>query len=129
MFSILFVVALLLVCAMVVRANVDPLKDSDVFITAYKIWTSMQIKQINRSYLMSATGNALSWQQLIPSPCSAIDPFHKSHNAPVLYPTMPHSEQKCAHICSELCTVAYGTGALLLFSYYKPMFPNCTPMH
>ena len=37
---------------------------------------------------------------------------HKSHNAPVSYPTMQHSGQKCAHFCSEYCTVGYGTGAL-----------------
>ena len=28
------------------------------------------------------------------------------------YPTMHHSEQKCAHFCSEWCIVGYGTGAL-----------------
>ena len=28
------------------------------------------------------------------------------------YPTMHHSEQKCAHFCSERCIVRYGTGAL-----------------
>ena len=36
----------------------------------------------------------------------------KSHNSPVPYPTMHHSEQKCAHFCSEWCIVGYGTGAL-----------------
>ena len=41
-----------------------------------------------------------------------IDQIHKSHNAPVPYPTMHHSEQKCAHFCSEWCIVGYGTGAL-----------------
>ena len=41
-----------------------------------------------------------------------IDQPHKSHNAPVPYPTMHHSEQKCAHFCSEWCIVGYGTGAL-----------------
>ena len=40
------------------------------------------------------------------------DQSHKSHNAPVPYPTMHHSEQKCAHFCSEWYIVAYGTGAL-----------------
>ena len=29
------------------------------------------------------------------------DLIHKSQNAPVPYPTMLHSEQKCAHFCSE----------------------------
>ena len=41
-----------------------------------------------------------------------IDLIHKSHNAPVPYPTMHHSEQKCAHFCSEWCIVGYETGAL-----------------
>ena len=36
---------------------------------------------------------------------------HKSQNAPVRYPTVLHSEQKCAHFCSELGIVGYGTGA------------------
>ena len=40
-----------------------------------------------------------------------IDQFHKSQNAPVLYPTMLYSEQKCAHFCSEWGIVGYGTGA------------------
>ena len=40
-----------------------------------------------------------------------IDQFHKSQNAPVPYPTMQHSEQKCAHFCSGCCIVGYGTGA------------------
>ena len=29
----------------------------------------------------------------------SIDLVHKSQNAPALYPTMLHSEQKCAHFC------------------------------
>ena len=37
---------------------------------------------------------------------------HKSHNAPVPYPTMHHSEQKCSHFCSECWIVGYGTGEL-----------------
>ena len=40
-----------------------------------------------------------------------IDQFHKSQNAPVPYPTMLHSEQKCAHFCSEWSIVGYGTDA------------------
>ena len=35
----------------------------------------------------------------------------KSHNASVPYPTMHHSRQKCAQLCSEWCTAGYGTGA------------------
>ena len=42
----------------------------------------------------------------------AIDQSHKSHNAPVPYPMMLHSEQKCAHFCSEWYIMGYGTGAL-----------------
>ena len=41
-----------------------------------------------------------------------IDQFHKSHNAPVPHTRMFHSEQKCAHFCSEWCILGYGTGAL-----------------
>ena len=38
--------------------------------------------------------------------------INKSHNTPVPYPTMDHSEQKYAHFCSEWCIVGYGAGAL-----------------
>ena len=41
-----------------------------------------------------------------------IDQIHKSHNAPVPYPTMHHSEQKCADFCTEWCIGGYGTGVL-----------------
>ena len=44
------------------------------------------------------------------SVCSLKDRFHKSQNAPVPYPTMLHSEQKCAHFCTVLSIVGYGTG-------------------
>ena len=37
-------------------------------------------------------------------------PISQSQNAPVLYLTMLHSEQKCAHFCSEWSIVGYGTG-------------------
>ena len=40
-----------------------------------------------------------------------IDQFHKFNNAPVPYPAMFHSEQKCAFFCSEWSIVGYGTGA------------------
>ena len=52
-------------------------------------------------YSVQAT---LPWQE--------IGQTHKSHNAPVSYPTMHHSEQKCAHFWSELFIVGYGTSAL-----------------
>ena len=41
-----------------------------------------------------------------------IDHSHISDNTSVLYPTMFHSEQKCAHPCYECCIVGYGTDAL-----------------
>ena len=40
-----------------------------------------------------------------------IDLIHKSQNATVPYPSMLHSEQKCAHFCSEWGIVGYGKGA------------------
>ena len=33
--------------------------------------------------------------------------IHKSYNAHVPYPRMHHSEQKCAHFCSEWCILGY----------------------
>ena len=50
-----------------------------------------------------------SWDRLIF--IMGIDQFHKSQNAPVPYPTMLYSEQKCAHFCSEWSIVGYGAGA------------------
>ena len=50
--------------------------------------------------------------QIILTKSKSTHQIHKSHNAPVPYPTMQHSEQKCAHFCSEWCIVGYGTGAL-----------------
>ena len=41
-----------------------------------------------------------------------IDLISKSHNSPIPYVTMYHSEQRYAHFCSEWCIVVYGTGAL-----------------
>ena len=41
----------------------------------------------------------------------SIDLSYKSQNVTVPYPTMLHSEQKCAHFCSECSIVGYGTGA------------------
>ena len=45
-------------------------------------------------------------------PTQIIDLINKSHNAPVPYPTMHHSGEKCAHFCSEWCIVGYETGKL-----------------
>ena len=48
----------------------------------------------------SLSSSVYQWQQ-------------KSHNAPLPYLIIHHSEQKCAHFCSEWCIVGYGTGALV----------------
>ena len=45
--------------------------------------------------------------------CDAIYQSHKSQNVLIPYPTMHHSQQKCAHFCCEWCIVGYGTCALL----------------
>ena len=59
--------------------------------------------------------------------------IHKYHNAPVPYPTMHHSEQKCAHFCSEWCIVGCGTVAswnLWDWSYYlKQLWPRLPTRH
>ena len=50
------------------------------------------------------------------------DQIHKSHNAPVPYPTMHHSEQKCAHFCSEWGIVGYRScivGFVKICLFYK----------
>ena len=41
-----------------------------------------------------------------------IDLIRISQNAPLPYPIMLHSEQKCSHFCSEWSIVGYGTGVL-----------------
>ena len=41
---------------------------------------------------------------------SIIDQFHKSQNTPVPSPKMLHSEQKCAHFCSEWSILGHWTG-------------------
>ena len=50
-----------------------------------------------------------------------------SHNAPVSYPTIHHSEQKCAHFCSEWCIVGYGTGALWELGDWSVALVSVTP--
>ena len=51
----------------------------------------------------------------------SIDQFHKSQNAPDPYPTMLHSEQKCAHFCSECSIVVYVySGICVLDQLYQP---------
>ena len=55
-----------------------------------------------------------------------IDLIHKSHNATVPYSTMHHSEQKCAHFCSEWCIVGYETSELWdLWGWSIPIYYTC----
>ena len=56
------------------------------------------------------TSDYIPWKMII-IPCHLIDLIYKSQNASVPYPTMLHSEQKCAHFCSEWSIVGYGIGA------------------
>ena len=60
--------------------------------------------------LMQTMGCLLWFQSVI---CSifAIDLIHKSQNAPVPYPSVHHSEQKCTYFCSEWSIVGHGSGA------------------
>ena len=60
------------------------------------------------------------------------DLIHKSQNAPAPYPTMLHSEQKCAHFCSEWSIVGYGTGAFWdIWTWSTPwlLMPGVTRSH
>ena len=41
-----------------------------------------------------------------------VDLIRKSHTAPSPYHKIHHSEQKCAHFCSEWCIMWYWTGVL-----------------
>ena len=66
---------------------------------------SVPLYGINRPQWVNMANHCLqshSWR---------IDQSHKSHTAPVPYPTMLNSEQKCEHFCSEWCIVGYGTDA------------------
>ena len=47
-----------------------------------------------------------------PGKCKQIYQIHTSHNAPVLYTTVRHSEQKYAHFCSWQCIVRYVHGGI-----------------
>ena len=64
------------------------------------------------TYCLSRISILITWDCLIFIFIMGICLFHKSHDAPVPYLTMHHSEQKCAHFCSEWCSVGYGTDEL-----------------
>ena len=46
-------------------------------------------------------------------------------HAPVPYPAMLHSEQKCAHFCSEWSIVVYGTGVFYFLCIRSISYVSC----
>ena len=56
------------------------------------------------THLLRSSSEAVGW------PSWSIDQFHQSQNAPVPYPRMLHSEQKCLYFCSDWSILGYGTG-------------------
>ena len=64
----------------------------------------------------------LEWQLVrIGSVCDwTIDQIHISYDAPIPYPIIHFSEQKCAHFSSEWCFVGYETG-VFVGSIVKPV--------
>ena len=51
--------------------------------------------------------------KISPHPSGGIDWIHKFHNVAISYPTMLHSEQKCAHFCSEWSIVGIWNRCIL----------------
>ena len=85
------------------------------------IWESLQytisslwFKLIDLSLFLRV--GSLAWGKshdyIIWKNMNEIDQSHKSHIAPIPYLKIHHSEQKCAHFCSEWCIVGYGISAL-----------------
>ena len=57
--------------------------------------------------------NGLGWRRALHDTIvHTMDQLNKSHNTPVSYPTMHHSEQKCTYLCSNWCIVGYGIGVM-----------------
>ena len=99
---------------------------------AVKLWTHQLViascslcpctyhkNYLRQDELMYRSATATEWPALPKPACRGellspelIDLIHKFENAPVPYPTMLLSEQKCAHFCSEWSIMGYGTGAL-----------------
>ena len=75
--------------------------------------------------LMSTSMNMVMYKWLVwTSDVVIYVEMHKSHNVPVPYPTMHHSEQKCAHFCSEWCIVEYEADALWISDVILPAIDN-----
>ena len=53
----------------------------------------------------------INWIQDRTAMDKTMDQFHQTQNAHVPHPTLLHTEQKCAHLCSEWSIVGYATGA------------------
>ena len=106
----------------------------DIIFCMFNVWKCRNTKQLDWHLYRRAFGWIAEQYEIcgtqirgfkvlrdIPRTCLAIlmkifdaiqiDQSHQSHNAPVPYPTTRHSEQKCAHFCSEWCVVGYGTRA------------------
>ena len=83
-----------------------PLKqDSDHYRDTVKClydWTVVTVVTIKRYFAIFEFNANSIW----------IEQSHKPYNAPVPYPTVYHSRQKCAHFCSELRLGGYRTGTL-----------------
>ena len=63
------------------------------------------LDKYQRNRTQTWSGLHLLWMSLM-------DQFR---NTPAPYRTIHHSEQKCAHFCSEWCIVGYGIGAMCDF--------------
>ena len=70
-----------------------------------------KLQKMKIHFYVASKHISLERDQLILLFSNGTDRSHKSHNAFVPYPTIHHSEQKCAHFCSERYIVGYGTQA------------------
>ena len=78
--------------------------------TSNQDWLKFQFqRQVSCKFWANFLHKNCQWQYTGPVLIMRIEHYHK---APVPYPTMHHSEQKCAHFCSEWCIVGCGIGAL-----------------
>ena len=95
---------------------------------AQNAWTSFRDKDGNGRAMLISILNLFKHSRILNSLC-IIDLIHKSQNALVSYPTMLHSEQKCAHIAlpSMLpCTTPFTHLKISSrpFPYLETVFPS-----
>ena len=74
-----------------------------IVITSQLMTRQFPISQLNLSRLILL----INWGLVTHINLRKTGQFRKSQNAPVPYPTMLYSEQKCAHFCSEWSIVGY----------------------